>query len=1004
MQGDARLTLQNGEPRTLNAQLAQLTVQGKTYHNITLDGQQQANGEQWLHLVCNDPKLKGEAQLQRMGDNMTLQLDEIVAQLDNGEPLQLSHLNLEQHAGSATAVNHLQLTSDFGQLNIDGRFNYNDLHVSFTNAIRRYLPTLPWLPAAKKTNNTLHLSAQLNDSRVLSQLFDLDLNARETITLEADIDDAAEQFNAQLQMPDATIGQHHLRDAHASITTTNGILQTLINLQREEAPGETAQVNLHASAHDNKLSAQIVFSSNYGKHLKGLINTQTNFSLNPQGLPTANIRVLPSDIVIEDTIWKVRPAQVEYCKDYLTVKNLAIAHGKQHIQINGSNTRNADDSIQINLQRVNVAYIMDLVNFHSVEFDGQASGTASLTHLFQKPTGKAHLNIADFRFERGRMGTLQLDAHLDEAQERILLTASATDGPFHRLDIDGYVSPKENYIDLALDAQNTPAEFLQKICGSFMDNVDMTATGQVNLCGPLNDIGLIGQLKTNGSFLMKPFGATYRMESTPITFMPYTFKFEADTLRDHNNHLALIDGAIRHRNLGHLIYDLHVQLQDFQVFNFPEVRENTFSGNVSANGDCHIHGNDNDLVVDIDITPSPKSQFTYNASTPDQLSETSFISWNDITPNAAAPTTVQPIAPKVQPQMLNIGSDLHVNFLINTNPNATLKVIMDNETGDYIALNGDGVLRCSYYNNGPFHIYGNYLVDHGIYKLTIQNIIKKDFQIQSGGTIAFGGEPYEAPINLQAQYTINGVSMADLHVGRSFSNNNIRVNCLMNITGTPNEPKVDFGLEFPSLGTDARRMVNSLINSQEEMNQQVLYLLAIGRFYSQGNNNADGENTQTQSQTSLAMQSLLSGTISQQINNVLSSVVNNTNWNFGANISTGDEGWNNAEYEGILSGRMLNNRLLFNGQFGYRDNANATTSFIGDFDLRYLLYPNGNIAIRVYNETSDRYFTKNSLNTQGIGLIIKKDFTSWRDLLGIKQKKSNTAPADSIAPNDSIER
>jgi hypothetical protein len=72
---------------------------------------------------------------------------------------------------------------------------------------------------------------------------------------------------------------------------------------------------------------------------------------------------------------------------------------------------------------------------------------------------------------------------------------------------------------------------------------------------------------------------------------------------------------------------------------------------------------------------------------------------------------------------------------------------------------------------------------------------------------------------------------------------------------------------------------------------------------------------------------------------------------------------------------MLNNRLLVNGQFGYRDNAKtATTSFIGDFDIRYLLFPNGNLAVRVYNQTNDRYFTKNSLNTQGLGIIIKRDF------------------------------
>jgi hypothetical protein len=84
---------------------------------------------------------------------------------------------------------------------------------------------------------------------------------------------------------------------------------------------------------------------------------------------------------------------------------------------------------------------------------------------------------------------------------------------------------------------------------------------------------------------------------------------------------------------------------------------------------------------------------------------------------------------------------------------------------------------------------------------------------------------------------------------------------------------------------------------------------------------------------------------------------------------------------------MLNNRLLINGQFGYRDNAtNANSSFIGDFDIRYLLFPNGNLAFKVYNQTNDRYFTRSALNTQGIGLIMKKDFDSLGDLFGRKKK------------------
>lgn len=196
----------------------------------------------------------------------------------------------------------------------------------------------------------------------------------------------------------------------------------------------------------------------------------------------------------------------------------------------------------------------------------------------------------------------------------------------------------------------------------------------------------------------------------------------------------------------------------------------------------------------------------------------------------------------------------------------------------------------------------------------------------------------------------------------------------MNISGTPQAPHIDFDLDLPTVSNEAEQMVRTVINSEEEMNQQVVYLLSIGRFYMQDNNNSSNQENQ-QNQTSLAMQSLLSGTISQQINSLLGNLVKNTNWTFGANISTGDEGFNNAEYEGLLSGRLLNNRLIINGQFGYRDNANATTSFIGDFDVNYLLLPNGNISLKVYNQTNDRYFTKSSLNTQGIGLIMKKTST-----------------------------
>lgn len=82
------------------------------------------------------------------------------------------------------------------------------------------------------------------------------------------------------------------------------------------------------------------------------------------------------------------------------------------------------------------------------------------------------------------------------------------------------------------------------------------------------------------------------------------------------------------------------------------------------------------------------------------------------------------------------------------------------------------------------------------------------------------------------------------------------------------------------------------------------------------------------------------------------------------------------EVEGILSGQLLNNRLLVNGNFGYRDNPMANTNFIGDFEAEWLINRSGDIRLKAYNETNDRYYTKTNLTTQGVGIMYKKDFNN----------------------------
>lgn len=84
----------------------------------------------------------------------------------------------------------------------------------------------------------------------------------------------------------------------------------------------------------------------------------------------------------------------------------------------------------------------------------------------------------------------------------------------------------------------------------------------------------------------------------------------------------------------------------------------------------------------------------------------------------------------------------------------------------------------------------------------------------------------------------------------------------------------------------------------------------------------------------------------------------NKNWNIGVNLSIGEKGWIDVEVEVMLFGRLLNNRLMINGNFGYKENVMVNSNFVGDFEVIWLLIKNGDFCLRGYNQINDCYFIK----------------------------------------------
>ncbi len=883
-------------------------------------------------------------------------------------------------SGYDNNIHYMKMNSDFGEAEITGDFNYETLTQSITNFIAINIPTLPGLPELKSNvHNNFAVKATIRKTDWLEHLLQVPLKLNGNFQLNGVINDDQHQMTIECHAPSFTYQGNHYKDARLNILSPLNTLQYDASIIKQDEDGHDLHLQVTGSAYNNNLTASLLWDNHADERMSGKVTAKANFETTLDGEENAYITIAPSHMVINGALWDIAPSQIVYHNKNIDIQHFNIKHEQQHLTLHGIASENNTDSIQVDMRDIDLDYVLDLVDFDAVAFSGLATGSGNLRGVFGDMEADANLVVNDFKFEKGRMGTLHADVVWNKEEQQIDIHAISDDGPDAITRIDGYVSPERNFIDLNIKAEGTHLDFAHSFTESFIGSVTGHGYGQLELAGPLDAINLTGGLTLNGRAYVKTLGCTYEMRNDSLRFIPNEIEFLQCPIYDARGKEGILTGGIHHKDLTNLTFDIYVKTDNLMAYDFHDFGEDTFYGTVFASGNVGIHGREGSVVIDADVTPQQGSVFVYNAASPDAINNQEFIEWNQ----KEQPTVVK----KSQEEEDDFRSDLTMRLKINATPNASIRLLMDPLTGDYITLRGNGELQTQYYNKGGFSMFGTYRVTDGTYGLTIQGIIKKNFTFKDGGTIVFGGDPYDATLNLQAQHTVNGVSLSDLNVGRSFSNT-VRVNCLMGITGQPRAPILDFDLDIPNVNADEKQMVRSVINGDEEMNQQVIYLLAVGRFYPQGANNAtDVEGSQ--SKTSLAMQSLLSGTLSGQINNVLGQVIKSNNWNFGANISTGDEGWNNAEYEGLISGRLLNNRLLLNGQFGYRDNATkATPSFIGDFDIRYLLFPNGNLALKVYNQTNDRYFTKSSLNTQGIGIIMKKDFDGFSDLFGIKKRKT----------------
>lgn len=882
----------------------------------------------------------------------------------------------------------VMLDSDFAKLELKGPLSLSTLKHVADNVLQRHLPSLSMRQPSHSAEEW-NIGLVLRKSDFFKQVLHLPLEFSGDVSLNGYLNASGEKFLFSGVADYLKYQDNELHNLRLLLRDSDDEIFSRLQANRFFKKKDV-HLELEVRTHEGKLLSDLLWEDRSGSHYKGMLKVATAFDRDER--LRIHSQVFSTEMVINDTLWQIHPGEITVVGDSISVGQLGFSHQDQQLLLHGQCSRHPEDSIVADLQKIDVAYILDLFNIGSVSFGGHATGRVAVQNIFNGLSLSAQLDLPAFYFNQAHLGHALIRGAFNSNDKRIRLWGDIREPDMGYTKVVGYVSPAESSLDLSVDSKNTNVAFLNRYLSDILQDIKGRTTGHCRIFGPFKQLDFEGEEDANIAVTIPATGVRYDVGGGKVVLSKGNFSFQDFTLLSGAKGSGRISGSMRHDHLKNINYRFKVNADDLLVYDKDESVDLPFFATVYGTGDIEFFGKPGRLDADINITPGDRTTLTYTVDSPDAVEDVQFLRFVDAADTLREDrhhTVSNSDGDDDEEEMST--TDIRLNFLVDMNPQASLKVLMDRKSGDYLMVHGYGPIRASFYNKGRFEMFGKLNVQRGYYKMSIQDVIRKNFEFTDGSFINFAGDPFEGNLGLRAIYVVNSASLADLNIGSNLSDNSTRVNCVLNFSGKVKSPQVKFDLELPNASDDVQQMVRNLICTEEDMNMQILYLLGVGRFYTY--NFETTEAAENQSQSSVAMKSFLSNTLSSQLNNIISNAMGSSNWSFGANLSTGAIGWSDMEVEGVLTGRLLNNRLLINGNFGYRDRNsylnNSSTNFVGDFDVQYMLTPNGGINLKAYSETNDRYFSKSSLTTQGAGILLKRDFSSLKDLFTPARKKKN---------------
>ena len=893
-------------------------------------------------------------------------------------------------------------SSDIVNGKVEGVFKFNELANLTQNSIGSIYAN--YNPYSVSSGQFLDFNFKIHNKIV--EVFFPNVSLGKNTSIKGEINSDDDKFKLSVNSPKIDIYQNIIDGVKLQIDNKNPLFNTQLTVDNIHTEYyEISKLDLVNITLNDTLFFRTEFTGGKNKTEKFNLGFYHTIDVNNKSVVGMNT----SDFTYRNTKWLINPNENKESKvvfdpgfNNFKFHDFNLVSNRQKIGFNGSMKGETHKDFNFEFDNVNLTGITPEIE--DWNFAGLINGNVKYNQNQDEILPIANVIVEDFFVNETFLGDLNIGMKGINSIKKFDVEISTTINNSNNLLAVGNVdlSAKKPTLDMEIDLEEFKLDFLKPLGDENFTNIRGLAYGNTKLTGLLENPKMKGELFLDSAGVAFPYlNVDYDFEGTTVLELKdQTFEIIELTLKDvEDGTRGELLGSISHEGFGEWELDLSLSTENLLVLNTQETEDALYYGKGLIEGNATIVGYTDDLTIDVFGKTNKDTYFVIPLSdvkTIDNTKLVTFINEGKSVEEFQLPNEI----------LLEKFKGLALNFNLEVTKDAVVEMVIDKATGSTLKGSGTGDLRIEIDTKGKFNMYGDFTVDNGTYDFKYGGIINKQFVAVRGGTISWDGSPYTAELDIETIYRVYANPKSILE--NISSTQNIPVDLVTRFSGELYDSRKEYDILIPDAGSDLKSELDFKINQSNDENSKLIHfgaLLVSGSFY---NEDLAGLGN-----------SFLSGTGTQLLSNVLSSIIggNNENFKVGIDYRIGDDrstvdNLNTDDQIGLTVATRLNDRILIDGKVGVPVGSKGQSGIRGEVKVEFLLNEEGTLRSTAFNRQNEIQYTEEEEGyTQGVGLAYQFDFDNGGELLeklGLKKKKIEndsiaTIKKDSISPKKLVQ-